>query len=175
MFAIKRIQPIAKVAQIARVGLLRQQQCRYFAQGGGGFNIQGLASAMSATATGEIGNRKINTQTLCDLIGSRYYPHNEEIEMDQEKVVKCFDENDTLLGEMTLREANLAAMGAKKDLVLRNTKITPPVVKIMNYKKELLKRLFKKLGREMEDKDLKSKSIRLATTISYHDLENKKR
>jgi len=45
----------------------------------------------------------------------------------------------------------------------------------MNYKKELLKRLFKKLGKEMEEKDLKSKTIRLATTISYHDLENKKR
>jgi translation initiation factor IF-3 len=43
----------------------------------------------------------------------------------------------------------------------------------MNYKKELLKRLFKKLGKEMDDKDLKQKSIRLATTISYHDLENK--
>lgn len=27
----------------------------------------------------------------------------------------------------------------------------------------------------MEDKDLKQKTIRLATTISYHDLENKKR
>jgi hypothetical protein len=45
----------------------------------------------------------------------------------------------------------------------------------MNYKKELLKRLFKKLGKEMEDKDLKSKTIKLATTISFHDLENKKR
>lgn len=130
---------------------------------------------MSQTATGELGNRKINTQTLCDLIGSRYYQHNEEIEMNEEKMVRCFDENDTLLGEMTLREAQMAANGAKKDLVLRNQKISPPVVKVMNYKKELLKRLFKKLGKEMEDKDLKSKTIRLATTISYHDMENKKR
>jgi translation initiation factor IF-3 len=95
--------------------------------------------------------------------------------MNEEKMVRCFDENDTLLGEMTLREAQMAANGAKKDLVLRNQKISPPVVKVMNYKKELLKRLFKKLGKEMEDKDLKSKTIRLATTISYHDMENKKR
>lgn len=71
----------------------------------GGLNLQGLANAMSQTATGELGNRKINTQTLCDLIGSRYYPHNEEIEMNEDKMVKCFDENDTMLGEMTLREA----------------------------------------------------------------------
>jgi len=45
----------------------------------------------------------------------------------------------------------------------------------MNYKRELLKRLFKKLGKQMEEKDLKQKTIRMATTISYHDLENKKR
>jgi translation initiation factor IF-3 len=80
-----------------------------------------------------------------------------------------------MLGVMTLREAQLAAQSAKKDLVLRNAKTDPPVVKVMNYKKELLKRLFKKLGKEMEEKDLKSKTIRLATTISVHDLETKKK
>lgn len=95
--------------------------------------------------------------------------------MSSERVVKCFDENDTLIGEMSLHEALQTAQGAKKDLVLRNAKISPPVVKVMNYKKELLKRLFKKLGKEVEDKDLKSKALRLATTISYHDLENKKK
>lgn len=90
-------------------------------------------------------------------------------------MVRCFDENDTLIGDMTLREAQQAAEGAKKDLVLRNAKIDPPVVKIMNYKRELLKRLFKKLGKENDEKDLKSKTIRLSTTISFHDLETKKR
>ena len=95
--------------------------------------------------------------------------------MNEDKIVKCFDENDQLLGEMTLRESQQAAEGAGKDIVLRNAKINPPVVKIMNYKRELLKRLFKKLGKEMDEKDMKSKTIRLATTISYHDLENKKR
>lgn len=76
---------------------------------------------------------------------------------------------------MTLHEAKQTALGAKKDLVLRNGSITPPVVKIMNYKKELLKRLFKKLGKEVEDKDLKHKTIKLATNVSFHDLETKKK
>jgi selenocysteine lyase/cysteine desulfurase len=80
-----------------------------------------------------------------------------KIEMDDEKIVNCFDENDLPLGNMTLRDSKLAAESAKKDVVLRNAKTDPPVVKIMNYKKELLKRLFKKLGKEMESKDLKSK------------------
>ena len=75
--------------------------------------------------------------------------------MDEDKIVKCFDENDQNLGDMTLRDAQLAALNVQKDIVLRNTKINPPVVKIMNYKRELLKRLFKKLGKEMETKDLK--------------------
>lgn len=58
---------------------------------------------------------------------------------------------------MTLRDAKLAAEFAKKDVVLRNAKIDPPIVKITNYKKELLKRLFKKLGKEVDTKDMKSK------------------
>ena len=77
---------------------------------------------------------------------------------------------------MTLYEAQQAAEGAKKDLVLRNSKIVPPVVKIMNYKKELLKRLFKKLGKDnLDQQEIKSKSIRLTTNISFHDLETRKK
>tara|TARA_B110000305_G_C19159029_1_gene501706 strand:+ start:82 stop:432 length:351 start_codon:yes stop_codon:yes gene_type:complete len=69
-----------------------------------GSNLAGAMASQNVT-----NQRKINTKTLCDLIGSRYYPNNEEIDMDEEKVVRCFDENDLLLGEMTLREAQAAA------------------------------------------------------------------
>ena len=68
-----------------------------------------------------------------------------------------------------------SAKAAKKDLVLRSARSDPPVAKIMLYKMELLKRLFKKLGKSYNEKEQKHKSIRLATTISVHDLENKKR
>jgi len=138
-------------------------------------SAQRMAMQASAVGLGRAGGRRINTATLCDLIGSKYYPHNEEIEIAEEKMVKCFDENDALLGEMTLREARMAADTVQKDVVLRNAKVAPPVVKIMNYKKELLKRLFKKLGKQVDEKDMKSKQIRLQTTASYHDIENKKR
>ena len=135
--------------------------------------MAGLAGIMSGQG---VGNKKINTQTLCDLIGSRYYQHNDEIEMSQEKVVRCFDENDQELGDMTLYEALQAAESAGKDLVMRNAKINPPVVKVMNYKKELLKRLFKKLGKDSQDQqELKTKNVRLTTNISFHDLETRKR
>ena len=90
--------------------------------------------------------------------------------------VKVYDENDVLMGELTFAEALASAESAKKDLVLRNDKSDPPVCKIMLYKMELLKKLFKKLGKQQaEEKEQKSKTIRLTTTISMHDLENKKR
>ena len=59
---------------------------------------------------------------------------------------------------------------------MRNAKATPPIVKIMNYKKELLKKLFQKLGTQItEGKSDKPKSIVVATNISMNDLENKKK
>ena len=66
-------------------------------------------------------------------------------------------------------------MALKKDIVLRNAKTDPPITKIMNYKLELLKRLFKKLGKDVNKKEEKAKNIRLTTTITVHDLENKRR
>ena len=82
-----------------------------------------------------------------------------------------------MLGDLSFGEALASAKGANKDLVLRNDKSDPPVCKIMLYKMELLKKLFKKLGRQQteEEKEQKSKTIRLTTTIAMHDLENKKR
>jgi len=103
--------------------------------------------------THKAGGSKIDTKTLCQLIGSRYYQHNNEILMDEMRLVTCFDENDQNLGTMSLRDAKLAAINAQKDVVLRNDKLDPPIVKIMNYKKELLKRLFKKLGKDVKEKD----------------------
>ena len=48
---------------------------------------------------------------------------------------------------MKFGEAYTQALGLKKDIVLRNAKTEPPICKIMNYKLELLKKLFKKLGK----------------------------
>lgn len=76
---------------------------------------------------------------------------------------------------MPFNQAYSSAQGAKKDLVLRSERSDPPVVKIMGYKMELLKKLFKKLGKQAEEKEIKAKTMRLTTTIAVHDLENKKR
>jgi hypothetical protein len=90
------------VAKPFNMQTMHFNQQRYFASPI--LDLTGLAGAMSSIGT-DVGSRKINTKTLCDLIGSRYYQHNEEIEMKDDMIVKCFDENDQILGEMTLREA----------------------------------------------------------------------
>lgn len=59
--------------------------------------------------------------------------------------------------------------------MLRNKAIDPPVMKIMDYKLELIKRVFKKLGREVKGADAKPKTIQMSSDISMHDLETRKR
>lgn len=120
--------------------------------------------------------KRITARTLCEITGTKYYLHNNEIGYSMDRKVKVYDENDVLMGELTFGEALASAQSAKKDLVLRNDKSEPPVCKIMLYKMELLKKLFKKLGKQQtEEKEAKTKTIRLTTTIAMHDLENKKR
>mmetsp|Transcript_33584 Transcript_33584/g.24233 ORF Transcript_33584/g.24233 Transcript_33584/m.24233 type:complete len:131 (-) Transcript_33584:1024-1416(-) len=122
------------------------------------------------------GNKRIDAQALCDITGTKYYKHNEEIDYNDDKICKVFDENDGYIGDIRFADAYNEAKVIKKDIVLRNGNRDPPILKIMNYKLELLKRLFMKLGRNVNtDKEMKSKAIRLATSISVHDLENKKR
>ena len=94
--------------------------------------------------------RKINTQTLCDITGTKYYAHNEEITLDDDRIVKVFDENEVLIGDLKFADAVAISRTFEKDIVLRNAKTDPPICKIMNYKMELMKRLFKKLGRSQQ-------------------------
>ena len=45
----------------------------------------------------------------------------------------------------------------------------------MDYKVELIKRVFKKLGKEVKGSDKKPKTIQMSSDISMHDLEFRKR
>jgi translation initiation factor IF-3 len=93
-----------------------------------------------------------------------------------DRIVRVFDENEVLVGDLKFSDAMAISRTFNKDVVLRNAKTDPPICKIMNYKMELMKRLFSKLGRNTATKkDKKGKSMRLTTSVSIHDLENKKR
>jgi len=60
---------------------------------------------------------------------------------------------------MTFSESFGLAASLGKDVVLRNKATDPPIVKIMDYKIELVKRVFKKLGREIKGTEKKPKTI----------------
>ena len=77
---------------------------------------------------------KITPKILCDVIGVKYYPYNEEIELDYKADVRVLDENETHLGIMSLAEAREKAQDRDVDLVLRNARLSPPIVKVMSYK-----------------------------------------
>jgi translation initiation factor IF-3 len=53
------------------------------------------------------------------MTGTKYYLHNEEIDYSMTKIVRTYDENDQLIGDLTYEEAVNSAKIAKKDLVLR--------------------------------------------------------
>jgi len=125
----------------------------------------------------------INVKTLCEITGTKYYMHNEEINIDLKRVVRVYDDQDQMIADMPFEEAYNQAKTMKKDIVLRNDKAEPAIVKITNYRKDLLSKLFTKLGKDRitETKAKKSakdggvKAVHLTTTITVHDMENKKR
>lgn len=104
-------------------------------------------------------SRKISTKLLCDISGTRYYESNEEIDIKGSNEVNVFDENNVNIGVMTFRESHELALSLGKDVVMRNKATDPPVVKIMDYKVELIKRVFKKLGKEIKGSEKKPKTI----------------
>lgn len=117
----------------------------------------------------------MSVKVLTEITGTKYYKYNEEIDLVDHTDVRVFDENDQSLGVMQLFEARKVAVDTKKDIVLRNLKANPPIVKVMHYRKELIKRLMKNQPMETSAKEEKVKQIRFSATISQHDLDNKKR
>jgi translation initiation factor IF-3 len=100
---------------------------------------------------------------LVQLTGQRYYQHNEEIPYAESHIVRVFDENNLLMGDMKFGDAFSAAKKLDRDLVLRNDKVIPPIVKIMRYRNEILKKLFEKLGKDFEANQAASKKIKKPT------------
>jgi len=63
-------------------------------------------------------------------------------------MVRVYDDQDQMIADMPFEEAYNQAKTMKKDIVLRNDKAEPAIVKITNYRKDLLSKLFTKLGKD---------------------------
>ena len=92
----------------------------------------------------------ISAKILCELIGTKLYDYNDQIKISLDRMVACYDENDRLIGNKLLRDAFNFASEQKKDVVLRNDKSEMPIVKIIKYRIELIKRLIKKFSKNPE-------------------------
>jgi len=81
------------------------------------------------------------------MIGARFYPVNEEITLAKDAVVQLFDDQDMNLGTINFEDALQKAKEKGLDIVLRSISTNPPICKIMNYRKDLMKKILLKLGK----------------------------
>ena len=97
---------------------------------------------------------------------------NEEI---REKELRLIDENGSVLGIMSAREAQLIANEHETDLVLIAPNAVPPVCKLMDYKKFVFDQAKKEREARKNQKVVDIKEVRLTVGIGDHDFNVKLR
>ena len=97
---------------------------------------------------------------------------NEEI---REKELRLIDENGSVLGIMSAREAQLIANEHETDLVLIAPNAVPPVCKLMDYKKFVFDQAKKEREARKNQKVVDIKEVRLTVGIGDHDFNVKRR
>ena len=97
---------------------------------------------------------------------------NEEI---REKELRLIDENGSVLGIMSAREAQLIANERETDLVLIAPNAVPPVCKLMDYKKFVFDQAKKEREAHKNQKVVDIKEVRLTVGIGDHDFNVKLR
>ena len=87
--------------------------------------------------------------------------------------MRLLDENGDQVGIVSLSQAKTLAEDKDLDLVLLNSKVNPPVCKIMDYGKFKFDSLKKEKELRKNQNVPELKGIRLSMTIDKHDLETK--
>lgn len=139
-----------------------------------GISNSNLEEASSMKSQVPESEERITTKLLCDIIGSKHYLSNEEISMDKNTIVSVYDENEKFMTNMSLDEARELARSSNKDIVLRNSKSSPVIIKIMKYKAELIKRLLKKIGKNIGRELTGAKDIIKSKIMAFSHKADKK-
>ena len=87
--------------------------------------------------------------------------------------MRLLDENGDQVGIVSLSQAKTLAEDKDLDLVLLNSKVNPPVCKIMDYGKFKFDSLKKEKEIRRNQKIVELKEIQLTMTIDKHDMETK--
>ena len=98
----------------------------------------------------------------------RYYPINQNIKYTKLRVIDPEGKN---LGILNRAEALEAARSRKLDLVLITEKATPPVAKILNFKKFLYEKRKEANNLQRKNKLREGKTLRVGPHIDENDLE----
>ena len=86
----------------------------------------------------------VSFRLLADILGKKYYQHNEEVKYEDEAIVRIYDVNNRLIGEMSFSRARDMALKENLDLVLKTRSTTVPVIQIAPYRAELIKKFYEK-------------------------------
>ncbi|MFH1233093.1 MAG: translation initiation factor IF-3 [Patescibacteria group bacterium] len=86
-------------------------------------------------------------------------------------IIFLINENGENLGVMETGKALIMAMEAGMDLVEVNPKVTPPVVKIVDFGKLKYQRERKTQKEKAKQKKIEIKGLRLSARISQHDFD----
>ncbi|MDD3862246.1 MAG: translation initiation factor IF-3 [Clostridia bacterium] len=89
------------------------------------------------------------------------------------KEVRLLDENGDQVGIVPLFQAKKIAEDKVLDIVLLNSKVNPPVCKIMDYGKFKFDSLKREKELRKNQKVVELKEIQLTMTIDKHDMETK--
>lgn len=95
---------------------------------------------------------------------------NEDI---REKELRLIDENGTVLGIMSAKDAQIIANEHETDLVMIAPNATPPVCKLMDYKKYVFDQAKKERDARKNQKVVSVKEVRLSIGIGDHDFNVK--
>ena len=95
---------------------------------------------------------------------------NEEIRVNE---LRLIDENGTVLGIMSARDAQLIANERDIDMVLIAPNAVPPVCKLMDYKKYVFDQAKKERDAKKNQKVVSIKEVRLSIGIGEHDFNVK--
>lgn len=97
-------------------------------------------------------------------------PINEEI---RDKEVRLIDNDGTMLGVMSSKEAQMLANSKNLDLVKIVPNAVPPVCKIMDYGKNLFEQAKKEKEAKKNQKVTALKEVRVSAKIEDHDFNFK--
>lgn len=104
------------------------------------------------------------------LIKKNELPINEEI---RDREVRLIDNDGSMLGVMSAKDAQKLAITKNLDLVKIVPNAVPPVCKIMDYGKSLFEKNKKEKEARKNQKVVAVKEVRLSAKIEEHDFEFK--